>query len=53
MKATIAGTTMPVLELTLDPGERIIAEGGDVSWLTPGFDIQTSSAFGSGGKGGR
>lgn len=53
MKATIAGTTMPVLELTLDPGERIIAEGGDVSWLTTGFDIQTSSAFGSGGKGGR
>lgn len=52
MKATIAGTTMPVLELTLDPGERIIAEGGDVSWLTPGFDIQTSTAFGSGGKGG-
>ncbi|WP_205782975.1 AIM24 family protein [Microbacterium sp. ABRD28] len=52
MKATIAGTTMPVLELTLDPGERVIAEGGDVSWLTPGFDIQTSTAFGSGGKGG-
>ena len=52
MKATIAGTTMPVFELTLDPGERIIAEGGDVSWLTPGFDIQTSTAFGSGGKGG-
>lgn len=52
MKATIAGTTMPILELTLDPGERVIAEGGDVSWLTPGFDIQTSTAFGSGGKGG-
>ncbi|WP_322410346.1 AIM24 family protein [Microbacterium invictum] len=52
MKAIIAGTTMPVLELTLDAGERIIAEGGDVSWLTPGFDIQTSTAFGSGGRGG-
>ena len=43
---------MPVLEITLDPGEQIIAEGGDVSWLTPGFDIETSTSFGSGGKGG-
>lgn len=52
MKSTIAGTTMPVLEITLEPGERIIAEGGDVSWLTPEFDIETSTGFGSGGKGG-
>lgn len=52
MKSTIVGTTMPVLEVTLEPGERIIAEGGDVSWLTPGFDIETSTGFGSGGKGG-
>lgn len=43
---------MPVLEITLDAGEQVIAEGGDVAWLTPGFDIQTSTAFGSGGKGG-
>ena len=52
MKTSIAGTTMPVLEITLDGGEQIIAEGGDVSWLTPGFAIETSTAFGSGGKGG-
>lgn len=43
---------MPVLELTLEPGERIIAEGGDVSWLTPTLEIETSTGFGSGGKGG-
>lgn len=52
MKTSILGTTMPVLEITLDSGEQIIAEGGDVSWLTPGFDIETSTGFGSGGKGG-
>ena len=52
MKTVIAGTTMPVLEITLDPGEQIVAEGGDVAWLTPGFDIETSTGFGSGGKGG-
>ncbi|WP_395244948.1 AIM24 family protein [Agromyces sp. MMS24-K17] len=52
MKTVIAGTTMPVLEITLDAGERIVAEGGDVAWLTPGLDIETSTAFASGGKGG-
>ncbi|MEV8268505.1 AIM24 family protein [Microbacterium sp. NPDC076911] len=52
MKTRIEGTTMPVLELTLDTGEEIIAEGGDVSWLTQGFDIETSTGFGSRGKGG-
>ncbi len=52
METKIAGTTMPVLEITLTGGERIIAEGGDVSWLTPGFDIETSTGFGSGGQGG-
>jgi len=52
METKIAGTTMPVLEITLAGGERIIAEGGDVSWLTPGFDIETSTGFGSGGQGG-
>ena len=52
MKTQIAGTTMPVLEVTLDTGEQIIAEGGDVAWLTPGFGIETSTGFGSGGKGG-
>jgi uncharacterized protein (TIGR00266 family) len=43
---------MPVLELTLTHGEEVIAEGADVSWLSPGFDIETSTAFGSAGKGG-
>jgi uncharacterized protein (TIGR00266 family) len=52
MKASIVGNTLPILQLTLDSGEAIIAEGGDVSWFSPGFDIQTSTRFGSGGRGG-
>jgi uncharacterized protein (TIGR00266 family) len=52
MKTSIVGTTMPILELTLDRGEAIIAESGDVSWLTPGLHMETSTRFGSGGKGG-
>ena len=43
---------MPVLEVTLAPGERIVAESGEVGWLTPGLDMETSTRFGSGGKGG-
>ena len=44
MKTVIAGTTMPILEITLDPGEAIVAEGGDVAWLSPGIDLDTSTA---------
>ncbi|WP_422745606.1 AIM24 family protein [Mycobacterium sp. WMMD1722] len=50
MKTTIVGTVMPILEITLDAGEAIVSEGGDVSWYTPGFALETSTRFGSGGK---
>ena len=52
MRTNIAGTTMPILELTLDPGERVVAEGGDVAWMTPGFALDTSTVHGTGGQGG-
>ena len=52
MQSRITGTTMPVLEITLAPGERLTAEGGDVAWLTSGFSLETSTRFGSGGRGG-
>jgi uncharacterized protein (TIGR00266 family) len=52
MQTRVAGTTMPILEITMAPGEHLIAEGGDVSWLTPGFGMDTSTRFGSGGRGG-
>ena len=52
MKPVIAGTTMPILEITLEPGESIVAEGGDVAWLSPGLQLDTSTAHGTGGQGG-
>jgi uncharacterized protein (AIM24 family) len=52
MQTRTVGTTMPVLEISLSPGERLVAEGGEVSWLTPGFGMDTSTRFGSGGRGG-
>lgn len=50
MRTTIHGSVMPILELTLDSGEAVVTEGGDVSWYSPGFDIETATRFGSGGK---
>lgn len=52
VQTRILGTTMPVLEITMAPGERVLAEGGDVAWLSPGFGMETSTRFGSGGRGG-
>lgn len=37
---------MAVLEISLDPGEAVVAEGGDIAWLTPGITMDTSTAHG-------
>lgn len=34
MKAEIKGSTMPVLEMILDPGEAVISDHGELSWMT-------------------
>jgi uncharacterized protein (AIM24 family) len=52
METRTVGTTMPVLEVNLSPGDRLIAEGGEVGWLTPNLHLETSTRFGSGGRGG-
>lgn len=44
MRTRVAGTTMPILEITMDADERLVAEGGDVAWLTPGFNLETSTS---------
>jgi uncharacterized protein (TIGR00266 family) len=50
MQADIKGTTMPVLEITLQPGEQVVSTHGELSWMTP--NIQLSQHMGSGGPGG-
>jgi len=52
MQTRVLGTTMPILEVHLTAGERIIAEGDEVGWLTMGFGMDTSTRLGSGGRGG-
>ena len=43
MKSKITGTTMPVLEIGLEPGDVIIAEPGEFSWMTDDVRLNTTT----------
>ena len=47
MQHKIIGTTMPVLEMSLDPGDSVIAEAGELSWLTSTIGLHTSTSAGA------
>lgn len=51
MEETIHGTVMPVLELSLQEGESIVAEAGEFSWMTDAITFTTNTGGGMGGKG--
>jgi uncharacterized protein (TIGR00266 family) len=46
MESQIRGTTMPVLEVQLDPGDSVIAESGQLGWVSDGIELETTSAIG-------
>jgi len=50
MQANIKGTTMPILEVTLNDGEEVISTHGELAWMTQ--SIQLSQRMGTGGPGG-
>ena len=43
MKHVITGTTMPVLQMQLDPGEKVVAEPGEFSWMTENIQLNTTT----------
>ena len=49
MQSRIVGSTMPVLELLLDPGESVISEAGELSWMSQSIAMTTHTQFGGGG----
>ncbi|MFI1916330.1 TIGR00266 family protein [Nocardia sp. NPDC020380] len=49
MDARIRGTTMPVLEVSLEPGDSLIAEAGQLSWMTDSIRLHTSTRGAAGG----
>ncbi len=40
---------MPVLELLLEPGESVISEAGELSWMSQAIAMTTHTQFGGGG----
>ncbi len=49
MQSRILGTTMPVLEVLLQPGEGIISEAGELSWMTQSIQMTTHTQMAGGG----
>lgn len=49
MEAKILGTTLPVLEVDLNPGETIYSESGELSWMTSSIQMKTHTQAGGGG----
>jgi uncharacterized protein (TIGR00266 family) len=49
MQSRIVGTTMPVLEFTLEPNESIISEAGELSWMGSSIQLTTHTQLGGGG----
>jgi uncharacterized protein (TIGR00266 family) len=43
MRSHIIGATLPVLELALDRGEALVAETGQLSWMTGGIELRTTT----------
>src|SRR5437763_3331481 len=44
MDAVIRGTTMPVLEVHLSPGESVVAESGQLGWFDDSIELETTTA---------
>lgn len=49
MQSRIIGTTMPVLEVELVPGESVVSESGELSWMTSSIQMATHTQYGGGG----
>jgi uncharacterized protein (AIM24 family) len=43
MKTKITGTTLPVLEIGLEPGDTIVAEPGEFAWMTETVQLKTTT----------
>ncbi|MBX6360186.1 TIGR00266 family protein [Pseudacidobacterium ailaaui] len=49
MQSRIQGTTMPVLELLLEPNESVISEAGELSWMSSSIQMTTHTQMAGGG----
>ena len=51
MEEQLLGTTLPVLSIALNPGETVVAEAGEFSWMTDSIQMSTGMGGGTGGQG--
>ena len=51
MEEQLLGTTLPVLSISLSPGESVVAEAGEFSWMTDSIQMSTGMGGGAGGHG--
>jgi uncharacterized protein (TIGR00266 family) len=49
MQTRILGTTMPVLDVDLQPNESVFSESGELSWMTGSIQMATHTQMGGGG----
>ncbi len=49
MNSRILGSTLPVLELMLEPNDSIVAVSGELSWMNRSIEMITTTRFGAGG----
>ncbi|WP_018698493.1 TIGR00266 family protein [Amorphus coralli] len=49
MRSEITGSTLPVLTITLEAGETMLAEPDRLSWMTPNVGMHTTAATGGSG----
>ena len=48
MQYRIEGTTLPVVTITITPGQRIYSSSGGMSWMTQAVEMETNSGGGLG-----
>ena len=46
MEPKLLGTVMPVLELSMQPGDKVFAESGQLAWMSMAIQMQTSTSAG-------
>ncbi len=52
MQAEIKGSTMPILEVQLQPGEYVVTPHGELAWMTTSIQMSQTMNTGGGGGGG-
>jgi uncharacterized protein (AIM24 family) len=52
MQAEIKGTTMPILEVSLNDGEEVVSTHGELAWMTQSIQLSQRPGTGGGGGGG-